>query len=230
MAINTVADLRIGVGFISLLTALATEGTVSHSTTHGCKTCAVYAHKKQKDGKRKDDVPSLLKAFKDCGNGGYIESPAGQNYRIAQRLNPVLHNVKIDWLGTWTFSDDLTYWRIRGRKRSNSTGSSDALRLLERLPSHRLKFQSPLWAMNGTDVGRIGCKIQMDNGPAITQGTSKMLISNVVWANFTGYTNGRSVTRSKVNNLVFEGLDIIDGKTGSVEPERGVEGTGFNNT
>lgn len=69
-----------------------------------------------------------------------------------------------------------------------------------------------------------------DNGPAITQGTSKMLISNVVWANFTGYTNGRSVTRSKVNNLVFEGLDIIDGKTGSVEPERGVEGTGFNNT
>lgn len=95
-------------------TALATEGTVSHSTTHGCKTCAVYAHKKQKDGKRKDDVPSLLKAFKDCGNGGYIESPAGQNYRIAQRLNPVLHNVKIDWLGTWTVGAvELTIISVR---------------------------------------------------------------------------------------------------------------------
>ncbi|EPS40979.1 hypothetical protein H072_5151 [Dactylellina haptotyla CBS 200.50] len=91
--------------------ALATEGTVSHSTTHGRKTCTVYAYKIPKDGKRKDDVPNLLKAFKDCGDGGYIKFPAGQNYWIAQRLNPVLNNVKIDWAGTWTFSDDLGYWR-----------------------------------------------------------------------------------------------------------------------
>ncbi|KAF3920914.1 Exopolygalacturonase [Orbilia brochopaga] len=101
--------------FLSLLllasSTLATDGSVSHSTTNGRKTCTVYAYKKEKNKPPKDDVPHLLKAFNDCGNGGYIRFPAGQEYFIGQRLQAVLNDVKIDWHGVWQFSDDLDYWR-----------------------------------------------------------------------------------------------------------------------
>ncbi|KAK6336474.1 hypothetical protein TWF696_002025 [Orbilia brochopaga] len=101
--------------FLSLLllasSTFATDGSVDHSTTNGRKTCTVYAYKREKNKPPRDDVPHLLKAFKDCGNGGYIRFPAGQNYFIGQRLSAVLNDVKIDWHGVWTFSDDLAYWR-----------------------------------------------------------------------------------------------------------------------
>lgn len=70
------------------------------------KVCEVFAL-----GHQRDDVPNILRAFDECNNGGTVVFPKGQNYWIAQRLNPVLNHVKIEWEGTWTLSDNLTYWR-----------------------------------------------------------------------------------------------------------------------
>lgn len=72
----------------------------------GHKTCTVKAL-----GNSQDDVPNILKAFSECGHGGTIVFPQGQNYWIATRLNPVVRDVTIEWHGVWTFSDDLDYWR-----------------------------------------------------------------------------------------------------------------------
>ncbi|KAK6541127.1 hypothetical protein TWF694_008500 [Orbilia ellipsospora] len=408
--------------FALLLTSrsvLASTGTVSFSSTNGRKTCTVYAYKPNSDGSRRDDVPLLMEAFEDCGDGGYIRFPAGQNYWIGQRLNPVLNNVKIDWQGFWKFSDDLSYWRnhsypiafqnhaagfvitgdniiINGFGTGGIDGNGNTWYEAEKgvtQPGRPMPFvfwnvsqvtvsnfqvlQPPLWSiniMNGTDmyftnitanataynapygtnwvqntdgfdtmdakniylehftyqggddciaikprsynihihdvtcrggngvaIGSLGQYLEdssvenvkidqvkiirynedmhncaymktwigfpapqsgyesggvprgggwgyvrnilfsnfdvqgADNGPALTQdngnngsytGTSKMLVSNVVWANFTGYTNGgnrASVSCSKANpcyNIAFEGLDLINQKTGQVAAEK----------
>lgn len=62
----------------------------------GRKKCTVSPR-----GHSKDDVPNIMKAFKECGNGGIVEFTKG-NFTIAQRLNPVLNNCEIQWHGTWT--------------------------------------------------------------------------------------------------------------------------------
>lgn len=62
-------------------------------------------------GNQQDDVPNLLAAFEDCNDGGTVVFPESENYWIAQRLNPVLKDVTIEWRGVWTLSDNLTYWR-----------------------------------------------------------------------------------------------------------------------
>jgi galacturan 1,4-alpha-galacturonidase len=72
------------------------------------KQCTVKAL-----GSERDDVPNILRAFDECNNGGTVIFPEDQNYWIAQRLNPVLHDVYIEWRGVWTLSSNLTYWRDR---------------------------------------------------------------------------------------------------------------------
>ncbi|GLI78041.1 hypothetical protein PoHVEF18_006339 [Penicillium ochrochloron] len=72
----------------------------------GQNTCIVKAN-----GHQKDDVPDILKAFKECGHGGTVIFPEDQSYWIATRLNPVINDVVIEWRGKWTFSDNLDYWR-----------------------------------------------------------------------------------------------------------------------
>ncbi|KAJ5367697.1 CAZyme family GH28 [Penicillium brevicompactum] len=62
-------------------------------------------------GHQKDDVPNILKAFRECGHGGTIVFPEEESYWIGSRLNPVMNDVSIEWRGKWTFSDDLDYWR-----------------------------------------------------------------------------------------------------------------------
>ncbi|KAK8208012.1 hypothetical protein M8818_004050 [Zalaria obscura] len=86
--------------------SLANAGGVSQSELNGRRQCTVTAN-----GGTKDDVPNILKAFKQCGDGGNIVFPEDQNYYIAQKLNPVVNDVRIDWKGIWTFSADLDYWR-----------------------------------------------------------------------------------------------------------------------
>jgi galacturan 1,4-alpha-galacturonidase len=71
-----------------------------------CQVCTVLPL-----GNRTDDVPQILSAFSRCNNGGTVVFPAGETYWIAQRLNPVLHDVTIQWDGTWLFSDDIDMWR-----------------------------------------------------------------------------------------------------------------------
>ncbi|RAH73559.1 putative extracellular exo-polygalacturonase [Aspergillus aculeatinus CBS 121060] len=90
---------------LSLLLGLSALGCASNVQKKG-NVCTVKAN-----GHQKDDVPNLLEAFKECGNGGTIIFPEDQSYWIGQRLNPVLNNVAIEWRGKWTFSDDLSYWR-----------------------------------------------------------------------------------------------------------------------
>ncbi|OCT51954.1 putative galacturan 1,4-alpha-galacturonidase C [Cladophialophora carrionii] len=72
----------------------------------GQRVCTVTAK-----GQQHDDVPQTVQAFEDCGNGGTIVFPEDQTYWIATKLNPVVHNVTIEWRGIWQFSDDLDYWR-----------------------------------------------------------------------------------------------------------------------
>lgn len=75
----------------------ALGGVIVERKDKGKKTCTVKAR-----GGKKDDVPNILKAFGKCGHGGTIVFPEDQNYWIAQKLNPVVNNVEIDWKGTWT--------------------------------------------------------------------------------------------------------------------------------
>ncbi|KAF2645956.1 putative galacturan 1,4-alpha-galacturonidase C [Massarina eburnea CBS 473.64] len=89
-----------------VLPSVLATSLVHKSHDSGRNTCTVYAQ-----GNQTDDVPNILKAFSECGNGGRVVFPGDQEYWIAQRLNPVVNDVEIDWRGQWTFSDDLTYWR-----------------------------------------------------------------------------------------------------------------------
>jgi galacturan 1,4-alpha-galacturonidase len=96
-------------------------------TRHGGRPyCTVTAH-----GNKTNDVPNILRAFRECGRSGTVSFPEGQNYWIAEKLNPVVEDVVIDWRGQWTvsaavlsqhlyeeeyadrlkLSDNLTYWR-----------------------------------------------------------------------------------------------------------------------
>lgn len=67
--------------------------------------CTVYAH-----GNNVSDVPNLMRAFEICDNGGHVVFPEDQNYFIGEKLNPVLHDVSVEWRGWWTLKPDIEYW------------------------------------------------------------------------------------------------------------------------
>ncbi|KAL3449225.1 pectin lyase fold/virulence factor [Aspergillus insuetus] len=89
-----------------LALAGSTTATLDISSNHGHKTCVVKPR-----GDQKNDVPNILRAFRKCNNGGRIIFPEGETYWIAERLNPHVRDITIEWKGTWLFSDNLTYWR-----------------------------------------------------------------------------------------------------------------------
>jgi len=60
------------------------------------KTCTINPL-----GNGQDDVPQILAAFSDCNNGGTVVFPQGETYNIATRLSLAIHDVTIDWRGTW---------------------------------------------------------------------------------------------------------------------------------
>lgn len=60
------------------------------------KTCTLIPN-----GNNQDDVPQILEAFESCNNGGTVVFPENSTFFIATRLNPVIHDVTIDWRGTW---------------------------------------------------------------------------------------------------------------------------------
>lgn len=82
------------------------NGGVSVATVGQKKQCTVYAH-----GNNVSDVSNILKAFDDCNHGGTVVFPEDQNYFIAEKLNPVIYDVSVEWRGVWTISPDITYWR-----------------------------------------------------------------------------------------------------------------------
>lgn len=84
------------VAFIAL--SAANPWTIPpRSPINNGKTCTVKAL-----GKRRDDTPQILRAFKDCNNGGTIVFPEKENYWIGSRLNPVIYDVTVEWKGVWT--------------------------------------------------------------------------------------------------------------------------------
>ncbi|KAI1436418.1 polygalacturonase [Xylaria sp. CBS 124048] len=68
------------------------------------RSCSVTAH-----GRGEDDAPHILKAFKDCNNGGTIVLDG--NYTIATALDlTFLDGVDIALSGSITFKADIDYW------------------------------------------------------------------------------------------------------------------------
>ncbi|KAH6613003.1 polygalacturonase [Boeremia exigua] len=58
-----------------------------------------------------DVGPSILKAAKDCNNGGTVYFPAGKTYTIATSLDlTFLKNISFAILGRIVFSDDIGIW------------------------------------------------------------------------------------------------------------------------
>jgi galacturan 1,4-alpha-galacturonidase len=83
--------------FTSAITQAPPSGPPPKGPANNGKTCTVKAL-----GNKKDDTPQILKAFKECNNGGTVVFPQNQNYWIATKLNPVVYDVTVDWKGTWT--------------------------------------------------------------------------------------------------------------------------------
>jgi galacturan 1,4-alpha-galacturonidase len=70
---------------------------VIYSSLNGRRQCTVFPHLN-----KTNDVPNILEAFQNCGNGGDIIFPENQNYWIAERMNPILKDVTIEWKGQFT--------------------------------------------------------------------------------------------------------------------------------
>ncbi|KAL9087339.1 MAG: hypothetical protein Q9159_003685 [Coniocarpon cinnabarinum] len=96
--------MRAQLPVLALAASVAVAAVVERR--QGNNTCTV-----QPLGDGQDDVPQILDAFEQCGQGGTVVFPEGQEYNIAARLNPVVNNLDIEWRGTWVFSTDLDYWR-----------------------------------------------------------------------------------------------------------------------
>lgn len=85
--------MHFSIALLSLLVPLSSasfDWRAKHSHSHVSvkrspqgSTCTVKAL-----GNRTDDVPNILTAFKQCGQGGKIVFPESENYWIGQRLNP----------------------------------------------------------------------------------------------------------------------------------------------
>lgn len=89
-----------GISSLALSLGLALSSTAHAGVTKtGSNVCTVTAN-----GNHNDDVPNILEAFHECGNGGKVIFPEDQSYWIATRLNPVINDVVIEWRGKWTVS------------------------------------------------------------------------------------------------------------------------------
>ncbi|KAI0865311.1 putative galacturan 1,4-alpha-galacturonidase C [Xylaria cubensis] len=98
-----------GPSFIAVLALLLGQtraGGVSVHYAYDRPHCTVISN-----GNNTNDVPILKKAFHICGKHGTITFPKDQNFWIAEKFNPVVDDVQIQWNGKWTFSDNITYWR-----------------------------------------------------------------------------------------------------------------------
>ncbi|KAK7450722.1 glycosyl hydrolase family 28 [Colletotrichum acutatum] len=92
-------------GFINVTKAAG----VAVTNVLGRPQCTVFAN-----GDQVSDVDNILEAFNICGTFGTIIFPEDENYWIDRKLNPLVHDVNIQWRGEWTFSDNITSWRSDG--------------------------------------------------------------------------------------------------------------------
>jgi galacturan 1,4-alpha-galacturonidase len=78
---------------------------VSITDDNGRTTCTVFPGRDNTT----DDVPTILKAFDQCGHGGNIVFPRNETYHINSRLNPQVNDVDIDWQGQWVVRSILDF-------------------------------------------------------------------------------------------------------------------------
>ncbi|KAL4984877.1 pectin lyase fold/virulence factor [Aspergillus falconensis] len=98
--------MRLSRIFLKFQLAPIATASLEVLSSHGHKTCIVHPL-----GSHQNDVPNILTAFERCGHGGKIIFPENETYWIAERLNPRVRDVTVDWRAKWLFSDNLTYWR-----------------------------------------------------------------------------------------------------------------------
>ncbi|CAE7030548.1 Exopolygalacturonase [Pyrenophora teres f. teres] len=76
------------------------------------KTCNVQAR-----GNGKDDSKNILKAIKNCNNGGHVVFPKDQHFTIGTALDlTFLNNIDLDIQGTIQFTNDTDYWQANSFK------------------------------------------------------------------------------------------------------------------
>ncbi|KAK1473150.1 glycosyl hydrolase family 28 [Colletotrichum abscissum] len=92
-------------GFINVTKAAG----IAVTDVLGRPQCTVFAN-----GDQVSDVDNILEAFNICGTSGTIIFPEDENYWIDRKLNPIVHDVNIQWRGEWTFSDNIDFWRSVG--------------------------------------------------------------------------------------------------------------------
>ena len=82
---------------LSAISSVVRAQHISLSEHDKRTTCTVFAGRDNST----DDVPTIIKAFDECGNGGNIVFPQNETYHINSRLNPEANDVNIDWHGQW---------------------------------------------------------------------------------------------------------------------------------
>ncbi|CAO2649859.1 Nn.00g011510.m01.CDS01 [Neocucurbitaria sp. VM-36] len=71
------------------------------------KTCVVKAY-----GNGTDDSQNILKAIKDCNNGGHVIFPKDKKFTIGTALDlTFLKHIDLDIQGTIQFTNDTDYWQ-----------------------------------------------------------------------------------------------------------------------
>ncbi|KAF2432582.1 polygalacturonase [Tothia fuscella] len=91
---------------LSQLSLISAGGRVTTSYKNQIKQCTIISR-----GNKQDDSPNILKALQDCSPGGNVVLPEKEEYYLASKLHATVHNISIEWRGTLTMSDDITYWR-----------------------------------------------------------------------------------------------------------------------
>lgn len=95
--LNLSTNMRLFTAALSF--ASLTAASLQVLSNHGHPICIVNAL-----GQQQNDVPNILHAFHKCGHSGTIVFPENETYWIAERLNPHVQDVTIDWRGTWLVS------------------------------------------------------------------------------------------------------------------------------
>ncbi|KAI4617003.1 Exopolygalacturonase [Alternaria ethzedia] len=76
------------------------------------KTCSVKAL-----GGGKDDSANILKAIKQCNNGGHVVFPKDQKFTIGTALDlTFLNSIDLDIQGSIQFTNDTDYWQANSFK------------------------------------------------------------------------------------------------------------------
>lgn len=99
--------------FSSAIIATVSAQSIDQTTVDGRPTCTVHAGPDNST----DDTPTIVKAFEQCGHGGNVIFPEGEEYHINSKLNPVVNDVSIEWRGEWVFSEDIEFWRANNYRK-----------------------------------------------------------------------------------------------------------------